>query len=268
MSSDNLPSVPERAGLAPVPDFMKDDGAIGTENMTRYIQPPRLLIVQPTSKEPLNQHDIGTPLIMPNEQIAGEYDKKTGHLKEPLVVVPVFFWPEFTLDNPRSIWSTHGAVRERSFDPDSAIAKRSQNPSLRETTCPDDPQGKMMKYQTRLNFLLWIPRPDINTTVVVQFKSSEYRAGMNFNSLIKARRRAIFGCQFVLDVANRKNEKGNWYGFNFANPPTTVGPWITDPEVYAMLKEEHLKMTEAHKAQALVVDDVVDDSEPNIEFEG
>ena len=233
--------------IAEVPEWMLEDAAMGTEDMAGYIQPARLLIVQPTSKEPLNTYDVGTPLIMPNEVVAGKFSKQEGALEQPMIIVPVFFYPEFTLDNPRSIWSTKGSVRARSLDPNSEIAIKSQDPAQREAPCPDEP-NKPMRYQTRLNFVVALLGEQFGgiQTALIQFKSAEYRHGMNFNALIRGRRRAIFGCQFALDVKQRKNEKGIWYGFSATNPPEEVGPWVQNQELYEMFKKEHLELAEAH----------------------
>jgi hypothetical protein len=245
-------SKPENA-LA-IPDWMLEEEVIGTEEMAGYIQPARLLIVQPTSKEPLNNYDMGTALIMPTETVAGKFIKSEGALEKPIIIVPIFFYPEFTLDNPRSIWPIHGSVRERSLDPNSEIAIRSQDPKRREEPCPDSPDGKMMRYSARLNFIVAI-MGEVAQIALIQFKSAEYRHGMSFNSLIRARRRSPFGCQFALDVKQRKNDKGVWYGFSASNPPEEIGPWVQNKEIYEMFKKEHLDLAAAHAANKIRYED-------------
>jgi len=237
-----------------VPEWMANDEVIGTEEMAGYVQPARLLIVQPTSKEPLNNYDMGTAIVMPTETVVGKYSKQEGALEKPIIIVPIFFYPEFTLDNPRSIWPIHGSVRERSLDPNSTLAIRAQDPKRREEPCPDSPDGKPMRYSARLNFIIAI-MGEVAQIAFIQFKSAEYRHGQAFNSLIRARRRSPFGCQFALDVKQRKNDKGTWYGFSASNPPEDVGPWVQSQELYEMFKKEHLDLAAAHAANKIRYED-------------
>lgn len=237
---------------AGLPAFMREE-KLGVEGLAQFIMPPRIVVTQPLSKEPLDKYDPGTCLIMPNEQIITLFDKVDKCSTDPFIAVPVFFFVEYTLDNPRELHATKGAVRERTFDPQSEIAVRAQNPKLREVPCPDAPE-KTMKYTTRLNYILKIMREDVSQAVLTTFKRGDMRAGMAFNSLIRARNASIFACQFMFNVGQRKNEQGTWYGLDASNPPEEFGPWVQNEELYNSLREEHLALAKAHAGKLIVPD--------------
>ena len=47
------------------PEWMQQDGKAGTEDMSRYIVPPRLVIKQPLAKGELTKYSNGTVVVMP-----------------------------------------------------------------------------------------------------------------------------------------------------------------------------------------------------------
>ena len=243
----------EISKLSVTPDWMTADKNDGTEEMSRFVVFPRLVIVQPTAKDPLDKNDAGTPVIMPNELVLSPFNKAEKHLSEPFVVVPIFFFAEYTLDNPREVWAAHGRVRERSFDHDSEIARKCSDWNARTFPCPEM-QNKECVYTTRLNFILWLSSPTgaFNATpCMFTFKRAETRSGMAFNSLIKARNAPIYGCQFMADVGHRSNDKGQWYGLELSNPQADIGGWVTNRELYEVYKQEHLRLKEAHEAKMI-----------------
>lgn len=250
-----------------VPDFMREDSRLGTEEMGRFIVPPRMVIVQPLSKAPFDSYEPGSVVVMPNEIVVGRYNKPEGCLDEPFLVVPVFFFAQYTLDNPKKLWDTLGRIRESSFDHDSEVAIKAQNYNLREIPCPED-KTQVCTYTTRLNFMLYVPK--IQNVVMVTFKRAEMRTGMDFNSLIKMRNAPICGGQYIVDVSKRENDKGLWYGLNISNPPKEIGGWVKDPVLYETLKRTHEELKTAHASKLIRPSDepVEGDGEPgeNQEF--
>lgn len=249
----NALSNPSSNSLVNVPDFMREDRQLGTEDMTKFIIPPRLVIVQPLSNAPLDKYAPGTPVIMPSEVAIGTFDKADMCLAEPMIGIPVFFFPEWTIDNPHKLKKQLGAIRDRTFDPESELALRAQNPKLREFPCPEDPNEKC-KYVTRLHFIVYMLSAQIPEPVIITFKSAEMRSGMALNSLIKARKAPIFGCKFAFDIGFRSNDKGKWYGIDCSNPPENIGGWVDNSELYQTLKEEHLKFKAAHESKLIQPD--------------
>ena len=235
------------------PDWLVEDKTMGTDELSQFIIPPRLVITQPLSNTPLDRYPVGTPIIMPAEEVIGEFDRDELCLVEPFYVVPLFFFTEYTIDNPREIAAAHGAVRERTFDPTSQIAIKAGNPKLREFPCPEKPD-KMCKYVARLNYVLYLMSEQHSQAVLFTFKKGEFRNGMAFNSLIKARKAPLFSCQFAADVGFRENEQGKWYGLDVSNPPEQVGGWVTNKELYDQFKEEHLRFAEAHANKLILPD--------------
>lgn len=235
------------------PDWMIADKHDGTEEMSRFVVFPRLVIVQPTAKDPLDKYDAGTPVIMPNETVLSTFNKAEKCLDEPFIIVPIFFFAEYTLDNPREVWTAHGRVRERSFDHDSELARKCNDWNARSFPCPEMP-AKECVHTTRLNFILWLHSPSgafQSTPCMFSFKRAETRSGMAFNSLIKARNAPIYGCQFYADVGHRSNDKGQWYGLDISNPPAEIGPWVANREMYESYKEEHIGLRAAHESKLI-----------------
>lgn len=250
---------PSNNALAPAPEFLQGP-AQGTEGMSGFIIPPRMIVTQPLSNAPLDKYPKGTPIIMPSELVLGTFNEAEKCLDDLFYVVPLFFFVEYTLDNPRTMRAQLGAVRERTFDPESEVALRAQNFKLREIPCPENPK-EVCKYTTRLNFVLQILDEAIPDPVLVTFKSGEMKTGMQFNSLIKARRASIFGCVFAFDVGYRENDKGKWYGFDPSNPPAEVGPWVTNKDLFEQFKHAHEEYKQAHERKLLLpsLDDDSDD---------
>lgn len=259
----------EIANVHEKPEWMLDDGKAGTEDMQRYVRPPRLILIQPTAKSDIKQYGEGNGIVMPGEQVVCNYDMKEKCAKEPMIFVPIFYYVEYTLDNPRELHSTKGRIRERTFDHNSEIAQRANNYKLRSAPCPDLPEKDML-YTVRLNYLWYLLKPNFHEPVMVTFKRSAQNEGMNFNSLIRARNAPMYGCQFAADVQYNENAKGQWYSWKVTNPPEEVGPWVTNRELYAEFKSLYEKMAEAFESRLIDVDDddehVVNKEEEEAEF--
>ena len=82
------------------PDFLLEEKAIGAEQLGLHIIPPRLVIVQPLSKDPLSKYPKGTPIIMPSEQQIGDY--VDGGLQVPLTMIPIFYFVGWRLNASES----------------------------------------------------------------------------------------------------------------------------------------------------------------------
>lgn len=266
--SNNLPST------YVLPEHMRGDGVMGNEELVKFVQPPRLLIVQALSGPPLDKHEPGTLLLMPSERVILPFVKGSTGSEKPMLFVPIFFFNEYVIANPREIHASHGRARERTFDANSEIARRamSRDKAVRECPCPEK-LDKQCKYMVRMNYLWWIlsgeDEEPVSSACLVTLKSTEANAARSLNSLIQARRAPLFGCVFAASVAARSNQQGKWHGYEFNNPPVGTPSFVEDAGMYEHFKQAHLDAKQAFEQQLfdLDSDDETDGSRPaNTDF--
>jgi hypothetical protein len=251
------------------PSFMMNDVGAGLEAVSKFILPPRLVICQPTSKAPLNDYDQGTALLLPEQRVVAAYKKELKG-SEPIVFAPVFFFCEYTLDNPIAIHGTHPRIKERTFDRNTELARRALSLDTEVNTCPcPDKPGEVCRYTVRMNYFwqLFTTNPEDEPFMdlcFVSMKRTEQRPAMELNTMIRQRRTAIYGNLFVAEVHRRENTKGSWYGFDFFNPPEVVGPWVNSEAVYKQLKTEHERLADLYNSAEIDTsatdDDFIDGS--------
>lgn len=241
-----------------VPAFMQDDRKMGTELLGKYIRPPILKVIQPLTKPPLiDLFDPGDLIIMPTNTLISslEKDEEGKRMKKGSKVpfVPIYFWPEWIVQNPLEIKEQHGSIRDRTFDPESTIAAKARNPKTRHEPCPEKPD-RNISYLEVFNYAVIIMREDVPAEpAILRFKAGEHSAGTAFNSLLQARNAPPFGCVFDMQVGFRSNSKGQWFGIDCMNPES--GPWVESKELYDAFKEKHEDFKSFHEANAIVVED-------------
>lgn len=253
------------ANTSDLPEWMQEDAADSSHNeaLQKHVIPPRLVLRNPTSGEPLDQHDEGTPVIMPDNVAVGKFNKAENKLEIPLIVVPIFMYTEYTLRNPYKYREELGAVRERSFDHNSELAQKARNPQTREIVCPEKPDEKC-RYMTELNFLFWVLGEGVpGMPLIHTFKSTEQNTGAQLSSMIMSRRGPMFGQQFFLQVSKRSNQHGKWYGFDPMQPTADVGTFVADPQMYNVFKEQNAMLKEALASNTLKPMDADEDYNPN-----
>jgi len=246
-----------------LPGFMTEDREMGVSELRQFIIPPRLKVVQPMSSEQytekFNKGDVvlAPQLVLVAPITMDSVTKRPTKSGQPFNFVPLFFFPEYLAWNPLESKGTLPAVRERSLDPQSEIARKARNPETREEPCPEVARA-VIRYQEHLNFIMLL----VNTgdtagiPVVASFSRGEHRTGTNLASLIAMRRAPIFGCVFEATSKLRSNSKGEWYGLDITNPSVSSGvnAIVTDEAQYAALKKLHLEMKEAHAKNLIIVD--------------
>lgn len=252
----------EAPGLPAMPSYMQGDAGAGTEEMQGYVTVPRLKIVQKqASSELLAQFGVGDVIITPVNVVAAEWrrDAKGRPLEDGaphLLVVPVYFYPEWATWNPIALRGSVPAVAYRTTDPNDPVAHKSQNPGLRVEPFPDDPSLKL-RHVEHLNFVLYIADgPVAGEVAVASFCRGAHVEGSKFSTLIRMRRAPIYGCAFDLTLAERTNQQGEWLVFR-ANNPEGASPW-TDKELYPRVKDLHENFRALHdssKLRAAIDDD-------------
>jgi hypothetical protein len=264
-------------GGAQLPAFMQDDRKMGVENLREFIIPPRMKVVQPLSGEPFstlfNKGDVVlVPTMSRVAEVMLDANKKPTKSGGPFCFVPVFFFAEWCAWNPITLKGTLPAIRERSLDPKSDVARKSRNADTREERCPESKDPKdVVRYQEHLNFVVVLLGTGETSGIplVMSFSRGEHRTGANLASLIAMRSAPIFGCIFEAHAQERSNQKGTWYGLDVTNPSIASGMSgvVTDEKQYAALKRLHLEMKDAHAKNLIIVDHDDNDIDANAESE-
>ncbi len=235
---------PETSAI--VPGWMTNDEQTGTEELTQYIIPPRLKIVQKQAdSELLELFDPGDVIIVPSNTMICEMEKVRGKptgKTRGFDFTPVFFFTEYCAWNPIQLKGQVPAVRERTFDHASPIAINAKNPALRIQQHPDYEDMKI-RFVEHLNFLIFIQ--GLDEPVILSFSRAAHAAGRTFCSLIRLRKAPIFGCMFHADVVHKKNQQGDWWEIAVKNPDKDQ--W-TEKALYETFKEAHADFVKAHQA--------------------
>lgn len=233
----------------------------GLEILNQYVQPPRVKIVQPLSGEPFNAHPAGTVLSVGGAEmkVIAEigFDSRSRRSIEdgnPFYFVSLFFFPEYCAWNDFKLKGTVPAIRERSTDPNSEVAKRAKSPALREENDPEHDKMKI-RYVEHLNHIIMLYHPDFwGTPHILSFARAEHKSGCNFAGLVRMRRAPLFGCNWQGATKYRDNGKGQWYGWNMTNPQITdpniegyISPWVEDATMSADFQALHETYKDIHR---------------------
>lgn len=237
------------------PSFMQDE-THGLDDLGTYIIPPRLKVVQrQSSTELLSLFNPGTLIAVPQMvEVSGMEDSMTGL---PFFFTPLFFFAEWLAWNPIEMKGVLNSIRERTLDPESALAAKARNPRLWREVCPESKDHKIRNCE-HLNLVVLLLGDNVlaGTPMVISFSRSEHKCGSKLLSLIKMRKAPIFGCQFMGVVGHRANNKGEWFGVDVVNPAgdSNITPFVQDEETYKRLKALHLELKEAHEKMQIRVD--------------
>lgn len=237
----------------------------GLDLVNQYISPPRLKVVQKSTRSPIiDVYNVGDVIAMPMQQLVAAIilndAKRPTKDGTPFYFTPVLFYPEWLFWNPLETQGVLPAIRERSFDPTSELAIKSRSPETWSVKCPEMPEkdGKPIfcRYVEHLNFVVVIEPPNIieGIPVVMSFARGEHKSGSSFCALLKMRHADIFGCRFEGVVHWRPGTgKGDWMGIDVVNPSDDK-PWVETPELYDAFGKLHSEMLDAWKKKILVVD--------------
>jgi hypothetical protein len=256
-----VPASDERPSFLAVADGQKP---MGHDDLKAFVRPPRLKVVQKMSKPPFTDNNVEGDLILVPQLITvapidRDEQNRPGKQGRPFFFVPVFFFPEWISWNPLKLKGSEPAIRERSFDPRSDIARKSRDPQLRSEKMPGTSDDELkIKHQEHLNFVIMLlsDDPTGGMPIVMSFAKTAHKHGSNLCSLIAMRKADVFACVFQGQVKMESNAKGDFYNIFPTNPDTKLGqaPWIQDEAVYARLRASHEEFAELHKASRIVVD--------------
>ncbi len=246
-----------------VPAFMQSDSRLGISELSRFIVPPRIKLVQKSSGDNLlEKWGVGDVIVTTSPDPVLLVAMKRGDTGQPLMVegsstlgdspgfdfVPLYFFPEWIVWNPIASKGTLPPIRNRTTDPSDPIAVKARNFDLREEPCPDM-AGEKIRYIEHLNFVCSLV--DAEEPVILTFSRGEWTFGRNLCNLIKGRKAPIFGCRFHAVLGKRTNEKGNWWGLNIENADS---PWVEDAEDYERNKKLYQECAELNAESRIRVD--------------
>lgn len=227
------------------PAFLSDKKNKGLEILNQVVSPPGIIIVQAMSQDLIDAgFEAGDVLMMPAQE----------PVPDTLTIVPLFFFTEFLLLNPREMKGELRMVREQSFDPMSDLAEKCRD--LADIPCPENPKHRC-KYRQDFVFVVFVE--ELGTAVALRFYSAEFKTGRTLASKIKARNASPFAGRYVIQAGTHKNDKGRWYGWDFK---PTDRPWVTEEE-YARYEAMHDELAAAHAANTLDVTADAGDVEPS-----
>lgn len=180
MSTDNqLSTQLQRPSYLP-PAVDRPQSVWGLEDFSK---PPRLFVVQALSKPPIKPPFKDGDIIV----VSGGKIIKIGDFETPFSFTPLYFFVDYLALNPNDV---KPFIKERSFDPNSLIAKKARA-FTREQVVGAAPD-QVIKYVTNLNFIHIIHNDEIGEIPVHNsFNRGTYKVGQSLIGLIQDRRDAV-----------------------------------------------------------------------------
>ncbi len=264
--SKDLTKVNPRSIVAK-PDYLGAD-VEGVEELSQYITPPRVKIVQKSADSSLlEEFGVGDVIVTPLNTLIIEQERTakgqpTGEAP-PLIFTPLFFFVEFCAWNPYELKGTVSAIRERSLDPQSDIARKARNENTRFEPYPDKPELQI-RYVEHLNFLVWIHDEKTEDPAILSFSRSSHGDGRQLSTFIKMRKASIYSCVFEGWLDHRDNDQGDWWAFTIENPKT-VDPWVTDVQ-NIRFKAYHEEFKLLHQGGKIRADYIEENDSTQTEF--
>lgn len=246
-----------RGNAAMVPKYMQKKEIVGVSEVSAYITPPRIKVVQrQADAELLETFSDGDVILTPSNTLILEMPRgPKGKIKrsgdEGFFITVLFFFPEFLTWNPISLKGKAPAIRGRSMDPGGEIARKARNADTRT----EDIDGVEVRHVEHLNFVVLVhDHPDLKDPVLLTFDRGNWVGGKNFCNLIAARHAAIFAGNYKVILEQRSNDMGTWWVMTVVNPPAEEKePWVSQ-EDYDNLAALHHQYSEFHKSAKLRVE--------------
>lgn len=218
------------------PDFMNEDGRMGTDLVLQKIRPPFLKIVQKqSSNELIDAFGIGAVILSPDNTLVLEPKAA------PVRVIPLLFFVQYLKLRGIAFKGQEPMIADSSLDPSSELARKCMDRNHWKEFHPQHPGSEEHAYRNceTLSFLMMFEEEHLTSMpVVVSFMRGSFAKGQQFCNLISMRKAPIFGCVFELcvDPTPGRNAKGEWWRLKIDNP--AEGPWVPH-ERYAALKKLH-----------------------------
>lgn len=210
-----LAETPKNVGLAPAPDFLVDDRT-GTENIGQDdVQMPRLAIAQQMSP----QLDEVTDVYMEDLKRGDLFNSVSQQIygKGPIRFIVI------RSDKPRWV----------EFIP------RDQGGGIKDFSVPaGDPRtkfgadGKPPIATKFYDFIVMLPDQN-NELIGLSFKGTSIRSAKLLNTMILARKKALYAGVYTVSTASKSNAKGTFYIYDVQN-----AGWVNEDQ-HKMAKGYH-----------------------------
>ncbi len=223
-----------------------------------YVSPPRIKIVQGTTKPPISDvYAPGDAILTPT---LTELAKKG----QPFSFTPLFFYPEWLYTNPME---AEQFIIARSLDPKSDIARLSRDPQTRKHPWEKD-ATKSCNYTEVLTFIVSIVGHEELQGVqcAMAFQKAEYRTGSTFASSIKMRKVPMTGTVWDAVAKQRTNKAGTWWGFDI-KPSQTDRGLVLEASQFDAFNQAHATLKTAFNDSKLVVAHDLDVEEQDVTAE-
>lgn len=238
--------------------FVANDTSM--QGMEQYVLIPFVKIIQAMTGTELKQlFGEGAAILRPGDALIEKCEA-------PFQFVPIFFCDEFAKWADRKDKESPMIV-ERSFRPDSVIAKKAARADTRFEPYPGQ-EGKADKDQWKYRYVAHLrffgvifgDHPLAGTKCVISFDRGEFTQGRNFITAIQMRRVDIDGEKVrvplfaqVWQLYTKLRDRGEkkWIGFNFEVPEEGG---IVPEDMVGEFAEEHEMLKRAHQDNILRVD--------------
>ncbi|UOF80082.1 hypothetical protein [Caudoviricetes sp.] len=234
--------------------FVENDQSL--EGIVERRVVPRVKVIQQMSDTKLKQQHGEGSAVLPQAGL------KIANAGESFLFVPIFFFPEWIKWGDRRDPNTQ-AIQERTFDPNSPVARRAQNADERYEDYGPSPKKNdrplQFRYVEHLNFVgLLYGANDERLPVVISFSRGEHYAGRNFCTAISMRRvgkaiAPLWSQVWKMTVNLRERDGNKWFGIDVSNPDEGTSPWIREDEA-AEFRQQWELFRDLHKQNLVEVD--------------
>lgn len=204
------------------PAYLANVPAYDLSQMNQYARPPRLTVVQALSGPPLKPPFREGDIIVTPQMI------KVGDEQTPFSFTPIIFFVDFLCMNPVQMRGQLPFIRERSFDPNSTVAKKAR--AFVKEPCPENKEHQI-KYVQNLNFVCIIHSEDISEMpIAMSFNRGTFKVGQSMIGLIQDRRGAppyVIRLRGITRIIPGKPPT-SFPGLDIKNDPS---PWVEESQV-------------------------------------
>lgn len=242
------------AQLPEKPAFLAElDNRQGTEGLSRVVRPSFVKIVQKqSSDELLAKYAPGTIILTPdnipltNPSVEGSAAR----------FVPLMFYTEYCKWSSILLKGVEPMIVERSFDPQSSVAIKSQSQATWSERHPSYPNDDKYNYRycEHLNYIIKLVEPDLMETdpVLISFVRTGYTVGQRLAKLILSRKAPLYAGVYKLSSRVKEGQGNTWRIYSVEN--NDAAPWVDDPELFAAFKAAHEQFHEFVRQRILATD--------------
>lgn len=248
----------ESAVVKVVPSFLLDlaQNDASLEGIVERRVVPRVKIIQQMSDTKIKQQHGEGSAVLPQAGL------KLANAGESFLFVPIFFFPEWIKWGDRRDSNTP-AIQERTFDPNTALARRAQSSEDRYEDYGPPPKKNdrplQFRYVEHLNFvgMLYGDNGE-QLPIVISFSRGEHYAGRNFCTAITMRRvgkaiAPLWSQVWKMTVNLRERDGNKWYGIDVSNPDEGTSPWVREDEADEFRQQWEL-FRDLHRQNLVEVD--------------